>query len=126
MAVVDLGVAVPRGDGVDDLSIGESVSVPTEMTGQIAGAVVARAPTMNENSAVPVTGVRETFPGAHIPALARVDRLQMSLNSPAGHRICVQIGTGLEKRRACWSAQRTRMPARSAVLPRAHRNAPLR
>ena len=51
LEVVDLTAGVPWGDGVDDLPVGESVSVPMEMGLQIIWALVMREPTINDKPA---------------------------------------------------------------------------
>nr|WP_245671541.1 hypothetical protein [Nocardia amamiensis] len=50
-AGVDGAAGMARGDGVDDLTVGENVTVPMEMRRQIRGAVVTREPTINDNPA---------------------------------------------------------------------------
>ena len=47
--VVDDAVGVPGCDGVDDLPVGENVTVPMEMRSRSPGALVMREPTMNDN-----------------------------------------------------------------------------
>ena len=63
--VVDFGVGLPGCDGVDDLPVGENVTVPMEMRREI-GAFTDREPTMNPNpaSSKAVRLVAESMPAS--------------------------------------------------------------